>query len=188
MEREKWMDRLAGLTGKLNKKKRTDLVVLLGVCGVLLLALPELLPQNQQKSTQTMAQSQTDNSTYELQLEERLTSLLSQMEGVGRVQVMLTLETGETSVYAQTERTTASSNKTTEGQQTSQESFENDYVIVDGSDGEQALVNRTELPQIRGVVILCDGGEDASISRRVTEAASVLLGVSTNRICVNQLS
>ena len=65
---------------------------------------------------------------------------------------------------------------------------ENDYVIVDGSDGEQALVNRTELPQIRGVVILCDGGEDASISRRVTEAASVLLGVSTNRICVNQLS
>ena len=175
--------RLGMFFAKLDDKKKQDLLVLLGVCGIMLLALPEILPKG---SDVEPALDVENLSAYETQLEERLCALLSRMEGVGKCCVMLTLETGETAVYATTQR---SSRMDSTGQQSSaQSSFENDYVIIDGSDGRQALVEHTQQPQVRGVVILCEGGADISCVKKVTEAAQALLGIPSNRICVNKLN
>lgn len=174
---------LRALFERLDKKKRTDALAALGLCGMLLLALPEVLPQKQPAAANTDTEGML--SAYENRLEARLCAILSSMEGVGKCRVMLTLESGETAVYATTQRTTRSD---TNGQQTStQTSFENEYVLVDGADGRQALVEQTGLPQVRGVVILCEGGQDISCVKRVTEAAQVVLGISSSRVCVNKL-
>ena len=42
-------------------------------------------------------------------------------------------------------------------------------------------------PTVRGVVVVCDGGGDPAVCRRVTEAVTTALGITSGRVCVEQL-
>ena len=44
------------------------------------------------------------------------------------------------------------------------------------------------LPTVQGVAVLCQGGDDVVVQARVTEAVSVLLGITTNRISVAKMN
>ena len=90
--------------------------------------------------------------------------------GAGKTTVMVTLETGEESVYAL---------DTQSGDLQSQ----NTHVLLD--DGS-ALTETVCQPQIRGVAVLCDGGGDVRVAARITELLTSLLDLPSNRICVEQ--
>lgn len=166
------------------QKKRVNFLLVLGICGILLLFLSDLLPDTT-KTAKPSAEGAFDAESYTKTTQTQLTDLLGQIAGVGRIKVMVTLESSTQSVYATTEKSQSTSGS--DGGQNTQ-TYENDYVLVDGTDGKEALVDHTEMPQIRGVVIICDGGDDTATVRRVTEAVSVVLGLSTNRICVTKMT
>lgn len=168
-------------------KKHTNLIFVLGILGMLLLLLSELLPKTATDAVQPNTTGEFDATSYTQSLQDQLCTLLGQIDGVGRVEVMLTLESTTQSVYATAERTQLSENGS-QNQGYAQQSYQSEYVLVDGTDGKQALVEHTEMPQVRGVVVICDGGADSGTVYRVTEAVSVVLGVTTNRICVTKMS
>ena len=145
-----------------NSKKRTSLAVAVGVLAMLLLLLSELLPSG---NTQKAAVSQ-----YQTQLEQQLEGLISQLQGAGRTTVMVTLTTGEETVYALDTQT---------GDLQQQETH---VLLQDGS----ALAETTYLPQVCGVAVLCEGGGDVRVAARITELLHSLLDLPTNRICVEQ--
>lgn len=43
-------------------------------------------------------------------------------------------------------------------------------------------------PAVRGVVIVCDGGDQPSICERVTEVVTTALNISKRRVCVTKLT
>lgn len=43
-------------------------------------------------------------------------------------------------------------------------------------------------PHIRGVLVVCEGGDDPVVVERVTNAVTGALGVSTAKVCVTKLS
>ena len=146
-------------------KKRTSLAVAVGVLAMLLLLLSELLPSG---NTQKAAASTV--SQYQTQLEQQLEELISQLQGAGRTTVMVTLTTGEETVYALDTQT---------GDLQQQETH---VLLQDGS----ALAETTYLPQVCGVAVLCEGGGDVRVAARITELLHSLLDLPTNRICVEQ--
>lgn len=147
-------------------KNRTSLAVVVGVLAMLLLLLSELLPSgNTQKAAASAAQTATV-SQYQAQLEE----LISQLQGAGHTTVMVTLSTGEETVYAVDTQT---------GDMQQQETH---VLLQDGS----ALAETTYLPQVCGVAVLCEGGGDVRVAARITELLHSLLDLPTNRICVEQ--
>lgn len=147
-------------------KNRTSLAVVVGVLAMLLLLLSELLPSgNTQKAAASTAQTATV-SQYQTQLEE----LISQLQGAGHTTVMVTLSTGEETVYAVDTQT---------GDMQQQETH---VLLQDGS----ALAETTYLPQVCGVAVLCEGGGDVRVAARITELLHSLLDLPTNRICVEQ--
>ena len=79
------------------KQGRTLLAVGIGLLAMVLILLSELFPTQQ---TTAAAGEPLDTAAYQTQLEQRLESLVSQMSGAGKTTVMVTLETGEESVYA----------------------------------------------------------------------------------------
>ena len=81
-------------------------------------------------------------SQYQTQLEQQLEGLISQLQGAGRTTVMVTLTTGEETVYAVDTQT---------GELQQQETH---VLLQDGS----ALAETTYLPQVCGVAVLCEGG------------------------------
>ena len=91
---------LSALRSLQSNKNRTSLAVTVGVMAMLLLLLSELLPSgNTQKTAASTVRTAAVNQ-YQTQLEQQLEGLISQLQGAGRTTVMVTLTTGEETVYA----------------------------------------------------------------------------------------
>lgn len=43
-------------------------------------------------------------------------------------------------------------------------------------------------PHIRGVLVVCEGGDDAVVIERITEAVTKALDISTAKVCITKLS
>lgn len=62
------------------------------------------------------------------------------------------------------------------------------------NDGENVYLNNTDTktqsitPVVRGVVIVCDGGDDPLVVNRVMSAVTKSLDISSNKVCVTKLS
>ena len=53
--------------------------------------------------------------------------------------------------------------------------------------GAQLVVQSVQAPQVRGVAVLCQGGDNAGTQRRITELVSALTGVGASHITVNKM-
>ena len=146
------------LQGCKGPQGRTRLAVLIGGVAMLLLLLSELMPTGTKSAAASTAPQEI--AAYQTQLENRLETLIAQMDGAGKTTVMLTLETGEETIYAQ----------------------QTHVLLENGS----ALAETIYQPQIRGVAVLCDGGGDVRVAARITEMVGALLDLPSNRICVEQ--
>lgn len=135
--------------------------------GVLLLLWSNLIPQEKPASA-----SEYTIQYYTEILEQRITALCTSINGIQEAAVLLTLESGSEYVYAQ--------NTSSSGQDTGAW----DYVIIQQGDGEAAVMVTEIFPKVRGVAVVCTGGDSAAVQQTITELLSASLGISSNRIRV----
>ena len=103
---------------------------------------------------------------------ELLTEILGQIEGVGHVQVMLTESAGETTIY---QKNTDHSGDT----------VREDTVVITGDTREEmGLIQQKIPPKYQGALIVCQGGDRATVRLAVVEAVSALTGLSSDKITV----
>ena len=169
-------ERLAPLAARLraalaDEKQRVNLLVCMGLAGLLLLAISSWLPAD--SSTQSAAPAAKTDSTadYAAELETRLTALISRVEGAGKTAVMVTLESGSESIYA--------TDTDSDGSST--------HVLL-GSGGADGLVETVETPRVLGVAVVCEGGGSAAVQSRVTALVQALTGIGTNHITVAKMA
>ena len=150
------------------KENRARLAVLLGAAAMLFLLLSELFTSSEKPAAASAVPA--DEGAYRQQLEQQLSDLIAQVEGAGRTTVMITLESGEETIYAL---------DTLSGQTQQQQT----HVLLD--DGT-ALAQTVCAPRVCGVAVVCEGGGDVRVAVRITELVGALLDVPSNRICVEQ--
>lgn len=117
---------------------------------------------------------------YTEQTERRLSSILSTIEGAGRVEVMLTVQ-GSDITYFQTDTDTA----TSQNADGSSSSTQYKTVILSGSgEYDKAAVTKTEYPAFRGALIVSEGADNDAVRLALVNAVSSLLGLGTDKISV----
>ncbi len=176
---------MTALIEKLRKKtegeKGIRLIVILGLAGMALILISGFLPE--QKASQKQAPAPQQNSVtaaadqYRTDLESRLARLLSQMSGIGRAEVMVTLSGSAEQIYAEEVR----SNKSDHSSQR-----EASYVITKSGGNESALVTETRYPAVIGAVVLCTNGDHAAVKEAVTRAVSTVLGIPASNVYVGK--
>lgn len=124
---------------------------------------------------------------YEEYLERRLKTALEQVEGVGKAEVVITLKsTGQKIVEKdQSSGVQSSSEEDHNGGTRESENHSSDRtsVYAQGSDGSQTpYVSKETTPEIEGVLVVADGGENAVVVQNVTEAIQALFGVEAHKI------
>lgn len=132
---------------------------------------------------------QSGTSREEL-LEERLENLLSSMDGVGRVQAMINLE-GSTE-YVVEKDSQESRTETTEGTGDEQRSgveiqLQEETVFVEQEEGNAPYVVQELYPQIEGVVVLAEGGGNATVAENISRAVEALFSIETHKIMVMKM-
>ena len=138
-------------------------VILILLVGVGLMLIPT--GNKKEKPVESVAEQASQQQTLADELEEILTNI----QGAGRVQVMLTKRAGEQTVY-QTDT------PATDRQDT--------VIITDEDRAQGGLVQQIIAPTYRGAIILCEGAESASVCLAITEAVSKVTGLDSSQISV----
>ena len=139
-------------------------ILLIGlVAGVMLLFLGGKHEENQ---TPVLTETPFSFEEYEKGLAIRLEEMIERLEGVSEVHVMLTLDRSYAEELAG------------EG---------GDYLTVRKSDGEQGTVTVSrEAPKVKGVAVICKGGNSTEKQREIIEMLSALLDLPSHRIFVSE--
>ncbi len=157
---------------------RSSILFFAGILGVFFLLAGGFSPQKDEKEAPSdPAALGVSGREYEIQLEQKLTELLSSIQGAGKIQVAVSLESGEQTIYALDEKNQGQTN-----------AYETQHVLVKAQEGERPLVEMIWEPEIRGVAVVCEGAEQVQVCAQITEAISVLTGVSSNRISIAKMS
>ena len=62
---------------------------------------------------------------------------------------------------------------------------EKKLLLVDGPNGKRQALIKTQLqPKIKGVVVVCQGGSNPTVSQQVTSLITTVLNITSNRVYV----
>ncbi|MBE6563512.1 MAG: hypothetical protein E7660_07225 [Ruminococcaceae bacterium] len=147
---------------KLLKNKKYLVPIILVLAALLIFSL-----SSDKSKKEDTGQTEVTMELMSDELEEKVRHMCEKVDGVGNVYVMLTLDTSEEYVYA----------SDTEKSETFTRS---EFVTSDGNGVELYVV----CPKVRGVAVVCDGGDSAVIKKTLTELISCALGIPTSSISI----
>ena len=157
---------------KLKKDKKAFFTVIIGVAGMLLVLLSELPGIAGEKK----AAVKDDASYISDSIEQDTERLISKIRGAGKVSVMLTYESSEERIWAKD-----SDEKIQSGEQSS---LSGKHIIIDTSDGETGLSVKVVYPRVRGIAVVCSGGDDPTVRSEIKALLSALFDIGSNRISI----
>ena len=155
--------------------KKYRFAALIVLAGVVLMLLPT------RRSTASAAEKGVSSAEESFSLsrtEERMEAILGQMEGVGKLRVMLTLAEGPRLLLA------SDSDVSTEAGGGVTRSRLEPLTVNRGSGTQEVVVTHQLYPVYLGAMVVCQGADSSAVRLAVTEAVAALTGLSSDRISV----
>ena len=142
------------------------------------------------KKTKSNLQN-SSTKEYVFQLESSLKEMVSSIKGAGNTKVLVTLENTEETVYATEEKKNKEATEDkTDGQLSKKresDDCEKKYITIKDADGTERALSVTQIqPTVKGVVVVCDGGDIPEVQQRVTEAIKTALNITSKRVYVTK--
>jgi stage III sporulation protein AG len=148
----------------LTNKNNLPLVIIL-IIGIVFMTV--LSDKPQQKSSSV-------NDNVQLQ-EEKLESILSEISGAGKVEVMITYYgSSEKDIAYETKTSTSGSDKNSSGS-------EDKKAVISG--GEPVVVQE-KYPRVKGVIVVAQGADSIEVKRALTDAVTAATGAAACNVCV----
>jgi len=126
----------------------------------------------------------------EKELEARLEEILSSVAGAGRVQVTVTLASGQENVFAQNmnkqNRITEEKDQAGGNRKTTEVNEQGSLVFAETLNGgkDDPVLVKTKRPEIAGVLVLAEGARDPELRERLAQAVETLLNVPPHKVTV----
>ena len=186
---------------KLLKKENMIVFVLLGVL-LLVIALPldsgagkkDVEKEEENKEAldkkSNMDDAYIDESMeYCLALETRIEEILSAMDGVGKVQAMVTVSASREMIVEKDEpinRSTVTETDASGGSRsTNESSYEYETIYETDSEGNKIpyVVKQIE-PEIQGITVVAQGGGNALVQKNISDVLEALFHLEAHKIKV----
>lgn len=134
----------------------------------------------------------SEESSQGTDLEERLEKILSNIDGVGEVNVLITYSQSSevVAMYNETSKTSTTKESDAEGgERNIEESDVTKEVIYQEENGESVPVTQTVIqPKMEGVLITAVGANNAIVKSNIIQAVEAVTGVATHKIQVFEMS
>ena len=185
------------MNNKLNKLSLKDIgparIAILAICGIFLLvsSFPikksGLSGETGKKGGEDSSVKSYYDQEYIRQQENRLKQILQTVEGVGKVEVMITLRSsGEAVLNKDYSREEAGQSESEGSDSKNSDSIkEGEETILSDKNGSRApYVIKEMSPEISGLLIICEGAGSNRVASRVLQAAQSVYGISADRIAI----
>jgi len=178
--------------GKLDVKKKIQyLAILLIIIVILVIYFSSgSLVSKKQENTAPAATPEAPGTSMTDSIEEKLAATLSQIEGAGDVEVMITYESTSEIVPAfsvDRQTTTITDNRESGTSTTNTENTQSEVVTVGGNGGSSALILKEISPKIRGVIVVAEGADDITVRLNLLNAVQTLLNVGPRQVDVYKM-
>ena len=149
--------------------KKHKLVLLVVLVGIILMLLPV---SSQTKETEEN-KSQIPQESFDLAaMEQRMEEVLGKIDGVGKLRLMLTLQSGTRLTLA-------------EDTQRDQDRTQREIVTLNrGSGNQEIVITNRFYPVYQGAVVVCQGADSSAVRLAITETVQALTGLPSDRIRV----
>ncbi len=189
------MDMIKDIKLDADKKEKIVIFFLLGVFFLLIATPVSDLTGNRkkQKSTNTGTNQQTqqkkiqEKDAYITALENKLEQTIEGMEGAGKVDVMITLkDTGEKILDKNQPYESEEETNTEENKESKKNRIQNNQetVLVETEGNTEPIIVRELYPDIEGVVVVCEGGDNSALTVKIKEAVQALFSIDAHKIVV----
>lgn len=187
------------IAGQDRKKliENTAIVIIIGVI-IIIAGSAMLRPEKESRETDPKPRNEPINETDQYQpssagdaLETRLKTLLSQVQGVGKVDVMITYSGSCENVPAYDIKKGGSSTdeKDSEGGERNvrEEEYESALAYEELPEGgKQPVVLKKLEPEVKGVLVVAEGADRVEVRDRICNAVTVVLDVPVHKVQVVQ--
>lgn len=158
--------------------------ILVLMVGILFLAAGSGGNEKTAAQKEVTSQASFDLAAFEKNLGEKLTLI----DGAGRVEIMLSLASGEESVFASDVKEASQYSENGGDITSDSENYERSTTIVSsGSYGQEPVLLKTVYPEFKGAVVICDGADNSKVCLKITEAVTALCGISSDNISINKM-
>lgn len=161
---------LKGMADKLKniiEKYKFALIIL--IIGISLMLIPE------KKQQENKALNANTPVSYRHELES-LSEILQSVEGAGNVKVLLSVDSGEKTVYQ--------TNQDISGSGDSANTKIETVIVTDSQRNETGLINQVNPPTYLGAIVVCQGADSPSVRLAITQAVAKITGLGADNICV----
>ena len=171
---DSWMEKI--------KKVGMGKLIIVVIAGVLLVMISwqgsgsDSEPEVSKQKSATQAESSMDSQeAYRISMEKKVASVLSNVQGVGKTKVMITLQ-------ASREKVPLKDNER------SGNDLKEDTVLTEKSDNSTSpYVLQEKEAVVEGIVIVCGGGGDENVRQEIITAVQVLFNVEVHKIKVMKM-
>ncbi len=169
-----------------NLTKNPKMLIILGIGGILLIFISSLFSGDGDETQKNASSGVTYTAEQYCELlEEDIKDIVTSITGDKNPTVVITLESGIRYSYASAAETDTSSSAGETNDQSS-ESKKQSYITVKNADGgEQALVITEIMPEVRGVAIICAGGDYELTAEKIKNAVTAALNITSKRVYIS---
>lgn len=164
-----------------NSDKRVKFILIIGLLGIVFIFMSQFFVSDTKAETDKTPK-EISLEDYKENLEFSLQKFISKIDGVGKSEVFITLiGSGETSFLKENK------NDINKSDTSSSQSVSESYVLTDGKDGKTTVVKSRTNPEIKGVLVICDGGDSIKIKAEVLDAVTTAFNLSSSRVYISKL-
>lgn len=154
-------------------------------------ALSETAQAREEEKMAGETRQQADS--YEERLEQRVTDILKEVEGVGEVEVMIVLKSSaEKVIQVDGKKENSVTEETDTGggiRKIQSQKLEEDTVLVSGNtqtggNGTVPIIKKELYPELSGIVVTASGGGNPVVKAEISSAMEALFGLPAHKIKV----
>jgi stage III sporulation protein AG len=181
-----WRDLFQPEGGEHKNKKKLFLLLILLLGIVLMFAGPFLAaPQKEMIKEEIMVQPR--DNLFDTDLARALERILEHIDGISDVQVFINYAGSKEGVYARSHdesiRNTLEMDREGGTREIEEINRREDQVLLrDGGGGEEALLLKEIMPEIKGVLVVARGAENSYLRLEVVRAIQSVLNLPVHRI------
>lgn len=156
-------------------------IILLVIFAIILIIIYSSTTKSSSSKNISNSSSDFTAREYSQYLEDKLSDILSNISGAGKVKVVITLDGGMRYEYAKESEEITTSNEI--GGNTNTKTTKNEEVVLVTINGKSTpLVIKESYPDVCGVVVVASGAASAQVKLNILRAVTTLLNVDENCI------
>lgn len=188
-----------------NKKKIENSVVFLILLIITIIAINVILgndgnsnkSNNEESSAYKQLANEIDNSSNisdnsEYNLEKELEGVLSQISGVGQVEVLITYSETSEIVPMYNENYTESTTQETDtngGVRVIEQKDNSKEIIYEEQSGQKVpITKKVILPKIEGAIVIAEGASNTNTKVNIIQAVEAVTGLPTHKVQVFEMN